>query len=90
MAASAVSRVSSDTPVSEAFEIFEVDLDVGTSVVITPTSIKAITFVDVTPTNAGGAAAGSGYASYSYGDPTVTINGANNDTFTVKVIGKVA
>jgi hypothetical protein len=85
----AVSRVVVDTPVSESYELFDVDMLLTTSVVITPTKIKSITSVEVTPTNIA-AGADVWYVTYTYGAATCTLNAANSTTFSVKVCGTQA
>ena len=89
MAASAISRVIVDTPVAESYQLFEVNLDTDTSIVITPTNIKSITEVNVTPANATAGAA-TWYITQTYGAASFTITSVNNATFKVTVRGTQA
>lgn len=91
MAATALSLFNTDTPVADSYEIFNVALDVDTSVILTPTNIEMITAVEVTPTNAAaGAGAASMYVEYLYGAATVTLHAAVSTTYLVKIYGSIA
>lgn len=90
MAAITASQFNTDTPVSEAYELFSINMNDVTSVVITPTNIKAINSVQLTPTNSTAAtAATSTYVAYTYGGGTVTITSAIDSTFVLKICGNV-
>ena len=91
MAGTATLKMSADTHANRAIEVCKAVLGAAdTTVVVTPSNIKAIEFVDVVPMDAASAAAGVPYlTSFAVGASTVTITGANSMTYLVKVEGRL-
>lgn len=92
MAGTAVLKAKNMSPDKLGFEIYHVVLGAGdTDATITPTDIKWIDFVVVTPMSAASIATGIPYLdTFTPGDATVTIAGANSTSYLVKVVGKVS
>ena len=91
-AATAVSISEADTQMTLAYEVFTAAFGAGDdTVTITPTKIKEILMVQVTPTNAAAAAADVPYISaWVPGGLTCEITGANSGNLLILVVGKVA
>lgn len=85
-----ISQVSQNsTPVAVGREVFNIDMNGATTATITPTLIKAIDAVYVTPTNA--AAEGTGYFDgFLPGSLTTVLTGAATATYVVIIEGSVA
>lgn len=92
MAGTAVLKKYDPSPDKLGFEVIRCSIDVlSTTVVVTPTNIKFIEFVTVTPMDAASCATGLPYlTSFTYGDSTVTITGAGTTEYLVKVEGKLS
>jgi len=91
MAGTATLKEYKTSPDKLAFEVMNASLGAGdTTVVITPTQISAIHFVTVTPKDATSCAADLPYlTSFTVGDSTVTITGANSTEYLVKIEGTI-
>ena len=91
MAGTATLKAYVDTKAGRAIEVFKAVLGgADTTVVVTPSKIKAIEFVDVVPMDAASCAAGIPYlTSFAVGNGTVTVTGANSTTFLVKLEGRI-
>jgi len=91
MAAAVTSIMRDDTQTKEAYETFSVVLGAAdTTAVITPTNIKAIDHVEITPANAAAASNGGYVTTFAPGSATVTLTSANSTEFFVTVFGRVA
>lgn len=92
MAGTATSRYQGINSDGWAYEVFDCALtNPTTSFTITPSKIKSIEFVSVTPTNAAAATAAKGYiASFVPGGGTVVVTSATATTYLVKVEGRIA
>jgi len=92
MAGTAVLKASNYSPDKNGFEIQQAVLGAGdTTVEITPSQIKWIDYVTVTPMSAASAAADVPYlTSFASGATKVTITGANSTQYLVKIEGKIS
>lgn len=92
MAAIARSFKQDATPTAIGEEVFMIDMDVDTSIVITPSKIKAIESVYWAPTNAAAATAATTNRADAFmpGQPTITFESAATATFVLVVRGTIA
>lgn len=76
-----------------AYEIWYCEMGAGTECDITPTYLKSVEFVTISPANAAAAATTIGYMKSTFvpgEESTVTVVGANNALYFVKLEGKLA
>lgn len=82
------------SPDNLAYEVWTASMGgAETECDITPTYLKSVEFVTITPTNAAAAATAIGYMKSTYvpgEESTVTVVGGNNCTYLVKLEGKIA
>lgn len=89
MAATVTSQEAIDTQAGVASESFLINQDVDATVLVTPTTIKAITRVELIPLDAAAAAATTTVA-FDFGGATVTVTAANASHYQLTVFGKNA
>ena len=92
MAGTATLRYCGENSDGWAYEVYSCALTAPTTAfTITPSKIKSIEFVSVTPTNAAAATAAKGYVtSFVPGGGTVVVTSATSTTYLVKVEGRIA
>lgn len=92
MAATAVMKLKGGSPDNLAYEVFTASIGgAETECDITPTYLKSITHVSITPRDAASAATLIGYVkTFVMGAPTVTVVGDNNTEYLVMLEGRIA
>ena len=91
MAGTPVLRFSGVCNDNMGYEVWDCAPTGVATTAITPSSLKSIEFVTISPTNATAATAAKGYVtSFVPGAPTVTVTTVTGSTFLCKIEGKRA